>query len=214
MKILIFCLLIALTPCGLFAQKNDPAATRILNEMSAKYKSYSTLRTQFVLKIENNMGKTSDDINGILHTKGDMFKLEMNGQEIYCDNKTYWTFIKDANEVQISHYSADDQSLLPSTFYTLYEKDYFYALTEEITVNSIVYQIIELTPHDKNKSYFKIRLTVDKNDKSITNIKVFDKSGSRYVYEIKKQFPNVIMNDSLFVFDVKSHPGVEVVDLR
>lgn len=197
-----------------FSQANDPQATKILNEISQKYKSYTTLQTYFTLKVEERDGKIISNQQGILHTKGDKYKLELPGQELYCDNETCWLYLKDANEVQINNYDPLEQSIIPTQFYTIYEKDYFYALTEEITENNKVYQIIELTPNDKSKSYFKIKLSINKANKSITNIKVFDKGGSRYVYEIQKQTPNLILNDTFFKFDATKHPGIEVIDLK
>ena len=197
-----------------FSQANDPQATKILNEISQKYKSYTTLQTYFTLKVEERDGKIISNQQGILHTKGDKYKLELPGQELYCDNETCWLYLKDANEVQINNYDPLEQSIIPTQFYTIYEKDYFYALTEEITENNKVYQIIELTPNDKSKSYFKIKLSINKANKSITNIKVFDKGGSRYVYEIQKQTPNLILDDTFFKFDATKHPGIEVIDLK
>jgi outer membrane lipoprotein-sorting protein len=197
-----------------FSQANDPQATKILNEISQKYKSYTTLQTYFTLKVEERDGKIINNQQGILHTKGDKYKLELPGQELYCDNETCWLYLKDANEVQINNYDPLEQSIIPTQFYTIYEKDYFYALTEEITENNKVYQIIELTPNDKSKSYFKIKLSINKTSKSITNIKVFDKGGSRYVYEIQKQTPNLILNDTFFQCDATKHPGIEVIDLK
>lgn len=197
-----------------FSQANDPQATKILNEISQKYKSYTTLQTYFTLKVEERDGKIINNQQGILHTKGDKYKLELPGQELYCDNETCWLYLKDANEVQINNYDPLEQSIIPTQFYTIYEKDYFYALTEEITENNKVYQIIELTPNDKSKSYFKIKLSINKVNKSITNIKVFDKGGSRYVYEIQKQTPNLILDDTFFKFDATKHPGIEVIDLK
>lgn len=207
-------LLMHLGCCIAWAQQNDPRATAILDAMSAKYKSYTTLRTNFVLKVENHAGKVSDEYQGTLHTKGDMYKLELPDRDIYCNNKTIWAYIKSTNEVQISDYDANEESIIPSQFYTMYQKDFFYALVDEKKVNDRIYQIIEMTPHDKSKNYFKIRLTIDKQDKQIVSAKVFEKSGNHYVYEIQKQTPNLPLNDSFFVFDAKKFPGVEIVDLR
>jgi len=57
-------------------------------------------------------------------------------------------------------------------------------------------------------------LRIDKVNKQISNIVVNDKNGNVYTYLIKSFTPNVKVNDSLFSFDAKAHPGVEVVDLR
>jgi outer membrane lipoprotein-sorting protein len=71
-----------------------------------------------------------------------------------------------------------------------------------------------LSPLDIKKTVFKIRLTIDKAAKQITNVVIFDKSGNRYTYAIKTFTPNVKVAETVFAFDAKKYPGVEVVDLR
>lgn len=213
-RIFLLTLLQATMALFAIAQTNDPVATKILNDISAKYKNYNSLKTTFVLKVENVSGKITEEHAGTLYTKNDMFKLELSNQEIFCDGKISWTYLKDANEVQINNYDESEQSLIPSKFYTLYEKDYFYAMIEEKKVNDKVFQVIDLTPHDKEKTFFKIRLTIDKTDKSITSMKIFEKSGNRYIYDIQKMTPNLPLPESFFVFDIKKYPGIEVVDLK
>ena len=75
-------------------------------------------------------------------------------------------------------------------------------------------QFIDLTPNDKAKPYFKVRLAIDKAAKAIQSAIVFDKNGNRYTYEIKKFTPNPDISDAFFSFDTKQYPGIEVVDLR
>lgn len=48
----------------------------------------------------------------------------MDGQEIYCDGKTMWTYLKDANEVQISNYNPKSSDINPSEIFTVYEKGF------------------------------------------------------------------------------------------
>jgi outer membrane lipoprotein-sorting protein len=74
--------------------------------------------------------------------------------------------------------------------------------------------LIELTPKDKKKKYFKIKVWVDKTNQTILSSQVFDKNGSIHTYTVNNQVPNLIFQDNQFVFDVKKFPGCEVVDLR
>ena len=202
--------------CAAFSQtqKNDPKATQILEGVSAKYKSYKSVQAEFTIKVESGQNKTSDVQSGTLYVKGPKYKVSLKNQEITSDNSTVWTFIKDANEVQVNNYEPDENTITPSQIFTIYEKDFLYAFIEEKTVGGKVLQYIELTPHDKSRPYFKIRLAIDKNAKTIHSAVVFDKNGNRYTYEIKSFTPNPNLADTFFVFDTKAHPGVEVVDLR
>ena len=75
-------------------------------------------------------------------------------------------------------------------------------------------QNIELTPTDKSKNFFKVLVDVDKKNQTLARMRVFEKNGNRYTYEITNFKPNGAVTDDLFTFDAKKYPGVEVVDLR
>lgn len=75
-------------------------------------------------------------------------------------------------------------------------------------------QQIELTPIDKTKTFFKVLVDIDKSTNNIVSTKVFEKNGNRYIYTITSMKTDTAMPDSLFVFDTKKYPKVEVVDLR
>jgi outer membrane lipoprotein carrier protein len=71
-----------------------------------------------------------------------------------------------------------------------------------------------LTPTDKNKSFHKVYLLVNKLTSTISSARFLEKTGSRYVYSINSLNGSASSKDSDFTFDKNKHPGVEVVDLR
>ncbi|GDX52554.1 hypothetical protein LBMAG27_16010 [Bacteroidota bacterium] len=198
-----------------FAQSPDTkTAATILNGVSAKYKAYNSVKATFNMKTEGSNNKVTDIQTGTVYVKGNKYKLELANQEIFCDNIKIWTFLKDVNEVQVNNYEPDPDAITPTQIFTIYEKNFLCGYIEEQTINGKIYQIIEMTPNDKAKPYFKVRLMIDKFEKTIFSAKVFDKNGSHYTYEIIKFTPNPALIDTYFTFNTKDHPGVEVVDLR
>lgn len=196
------------------AQQKDLKAEQILNGVSAKYKGYKSVQADFIIKMETANSSATDQQYGTLYLKANKYKLILSNQEIISDNSTVWTYLKDVNEVQINTFEKDDNSISPTEIFTIYEKNFLYAFTEEKTIAGKTLQIIDLTPNDKNKPFFKIRLAIDKSAKTIQSAIVFDKNGNRYTYEIKKLTPDVELNETFFTFDSKKYPGIEVVDLR
>ena len=73
---------------------------------------------------------------------------------------------------------------------------------------------IELTPLDSKRSYFKVKLQIDKASKQITQAIIFDKNGNRYTYSIKAFAPNVKVAETFFTFDVKKYPGVDYAEIK
>jgi outer membrane lipoprotein carrier protein len=194
---------------------NDPEAKKILDAVSAKFKSFKTVKGNFSLEIKDAAGKTQGTKKGTVLMKGVKYRVTITGQEIFCDGKNIWTFDKSANEVQISQFEQNGSSITPQKIFTnFYDKDFLYKLNGETKAGGKVYQEIELTPVDKSKPFFKVLVSVDKASKMISSTQVFEKNGNRYTYSMSNIITNSAIADDNFIFDVKKYPGVEVIDLR
>ncbi|MBX3255897.1 MAG: outer membrane lipoprotein carrier protein LolA [Chitinophagaceae bacterium] len=194
---------------------SDPDAKKLLDEVSARFKSYNSVKAVFTLKIENNAGKVQGTKKGVAYMKGNQYKVELTDQEIYCDGKNVWTYDKNSNEVQVSKFDASGNSFTPQKIFTnFYDKDFLYKMNEEKKEGGKTLQEIELTPTDKSKAFFKILVYVDKASKNIASSKLFEKNGNRYTYSVTGFSPNTAIDNSVFVFDAKKYPGVEVIDLQ
>lgn len=213
-KLYLSALLVASTIFA-FAQASDPAAKAILDGVSAKFKTFTTVQASFTYKVENASGKALSSKTGTLLIKGTKYKVAFSGQEIFCNGTTVWNYDKSANEVTISKLDASSGMLTPQKMLSnFYDKDFRYLLNGEKTVNGKVVQEIELTPIDKSKAYHKVYVQVDKNAKTIYSTKVLENAGNRYSYTVTTMKTNVAMTDAQFTFDKSKYPGVEEVDLR
>ncbi len=215
-KYLALLTVIAVSALGANAQNggNDRGAKRILKNVTKTYKTYKTIKTEFSVTNESPDGKSKDRNNGVLYLKGDRFRLDIAGQEIYCDGKTVWTYLKEANEVQVNRYNPAAGEINPNDIFTLYEKGFNYRFLEEVTEKGKVLQLIELVPKDGKKMYFKIKLYVDKTAKMVHRLRILNKDGSSTTYEVIRFTANPNLTDGFFVFDTKTKPGVRVEDLR
>lgn len=194
---------------SVFAQ-GDPKANTILNEVSAKTKAYKTVLIDFTYTMENKKEKINDKFNGTLKSKGDKYKLSVARQDVICDGKTVWTYLKDANEVQINNAGMDEDSFTPTKLLSNYSKEYKSKFIEE-KGNT---QIIELYPLAKGKSYTKVKLSIDKTKKQIQQFVIFDKGGSVFTYLVNKFITDQPINDKEFTFNKADHPGVSIDDMR
>jgi|SRR5687767_2920627 len=195
--------------------KNDPDAKKVLDGVSAKFRTFKTAKATFTYKVENSAGKALSTKNGSVFMKGTKYRVLIVGQEIFCDGSNIWTYDKSANEVTITKFDTETNTLTPQKLFTnFYDKDFLYKLNGEKKQGTKVIQEIEMTPTDKTKAFHKVYVYVNKANKTITGTRVLEKSGSRYNYTVNTLTPNTTIADSYFVFDVKNYPGVEVVDLR
>lgn len=208
MKRIILSGLILLVAITLNAQTDKKAQT-ILNEVTATTKSYKTVRIEFTYKMENTAQKINDSYKGVLVSKGDKYKLSVSGQDVISDGKTVWTYLKDANEVQVNTVGEDDDSFTPTKLLSSYTENYKSKLIKETPAE----QIIELTPVQK-KNFNKVKVTVDRAKKMVSSLAIYDKNGSVYSYIVNKMDVNQNFYDTMFTFKPADHPGVEVIDMR
>lgn len=196
--------------------QTDAKAKAILAEVSKKYRLYDIVKADFTFTVDNQQAKVKETQQGTLYAKASVnkYKVAMTSQDLISDGKSQWTYLKDDKEVQLTSVDNSDDVINPAKIFTLYEKGYKYLYTGDSKIGGKVYQMIDLSPIDTKKSFFKIRLSIDKAAKQISNVLIFDKNGSKYTYAIKSFVPNVKVPESTFAFDAKKYPGVEVVDLR
>jgi len=197
------------------AQTNDPAAKQILDGVSAKFKTFSSVQAGFSYKVEDAKGKTMSSKKGTVWMKGNKYRVSFGGQEIFSDGKTVWNYDKSSNEVTINDVDASGSSVTPQKLFTdFYDKDFLYILNGEKKSGTRTLQEIEMTPTDKSKPFHKVYLQVDKDAKTIYSTKVLENGGNRYTYTVSTMKTNSPVADNQFLFDKSKYPGVEEVDLR
>ena len=212
-KVYVLCVLSLCALAHPVLAQNDPKAKTVLDGMTKKVKSLKTFKANFVLNISG--GKVKDTKKGSISVKGEKYHVELAGQEIICDNKTIWTYNKEAKEVQISAYNPAEQSMSPAKLLTnAYEKDYKYSYKGEKKEKGKSLDIVELTPKDNNSKASKIVLMVDKTTSIVSSGNIMEKNGNKIEYNISNFTGNTNIPDSYFTWDSKAHAGVEVVDLR
>ncbi|RFZ81066.1 outer membrane lipoprotein carrier protein LolA [Mucilaginibacter terrenus] len=216
----IFALLFSAT--AVFAQKDSDAKT-ILNKLSKQYRTYDAVKTNFSLLIDNQQANVKETQTGTLVARSKINKYKVTiyqpgktnavTQEIISDGKSQWTYLKDANEVQLANADNSDDGFNPAKIFTMYEKGYKYIYIGLQKAGGKTYQVVDLTPEDAKASFFKVRLMIDKAKNQLYSAMIFDKNGSRYTYTLKT-FAPVKVTDAAFTYDKKAHPGAELVDLR
>lgn len=214
-KKLISCTVLMLgTNLCLFAQTDIKAKT-ILAEVSKKYQSFNSVKADFSYTIDNPQAKVKDTQSGtLILSKVNKYKVTLKGQELISDGRSQWIYLIADKEVQLNHVDNSPNALNPANMFTIYEKGFKHLYVGDSKVNGRTCHVIDLIPLDDKRSFFKVRLQIDKINKLITNALIFDKNGNRYTYSIKSFTPNINVSDSTFTFDSKKYPGVEVVDLR
>ena len=195
--------------------QSDPEAKKLLDAVSAKFKTYASPQASFTYKVENAQGKALSTKKGTVTMKGNKFRVSMDGMEIFSDGKTVWNYDKSANEVTVNNVNEGGGGMNPQKMFTnFYDKDFFYKLNGTKKEGGKTLSEIELTPTDKTRPYHKVYVLVDKASNSIYSAKFLEKSGGRYSYTVNSLKGTSAVADTEFAFNKAKYPGVEVVDLR
>lgn len=194
---------------------NDPEAAQLMSEVSEKYKSKENIHALFILDIYNPHGEAEIQ-EGEVWLQGNQFNLKMPGQQMVCDGKNLFMFIEEVEEVQIDYYTPDEESIDPSQLFTMYESDFLYKVKGTVEEDGKTLRVVEMTPLDKEQTYFKVDVTIDPELKTINTVKVYERSGVRYTYNILNQETDIQIEAGFFSPSAEAleEKGYSILDLR
>ncbi|TDQ76471.1 LolA family protein [Sphingobacterium yanglingense] len=210
--------LICTAIAALSIAQTDPAATKMLNEVSKKYDAYKTIRSEFDLTVQD-ANKTAYSNTGIMYFNKPkkQYAIKMEDQEILSNGKTVWNISHDIKEVQITDAEHDDSTIGPNNLFSFYKKGYKYVSMpeEKLTKNGKTesLRVVELSPLDTKTNYFKIKLRINQNN-HIHDVTIFDKSSNRFTYTIKSLYLGQKFDESTFTFAKDKFKNYEIIDLR
>jgi outer membrane lipoprotein-sorting protein len=195
------------------AFSQDEVAKQILDQLSKKSKSYTDITAEFSFNFSNSVQGISENSEGKIWIKKDMYKLDMSSDlSIINNGETLWYFMKDVPEVQIMENDPEDE-MNPSKIFTIYERGYRYQYKGASSEGGIRVHVINLFPKESG-SISKFELYIDAAEIEIKSIKLYDKNGGVTTYQITKFITNSGFSEKTFIFRKKDYPGVEVIDLR
>lgn len=211
MKALFILFIAGITSYSVVAQE-DTKAKGILDKLSAKTKSYKTIKADFQFTMINKSEGTNESQTGKIEIKGEKYFLSISGQDVISDGKNMWTILKDAEEVQINEIDEEDEDAIsPNKIFTLYEKGFKYKYVKE----DKGMHIINLYPKAAaDKSYHRIALYINKVKNEISKLIVYGKDGNTTTYNIKSFTADSTIPDTRFSFNKAKYSSYEIIDLR
>ena len=211
MRIIIGIILLAICLPG-YTQKSEKA-TKLLEEVSEKTKSYKSIKANFTFTMDNKAANIHETKNGTLLVSGDDYQLQAAGQTIFCDGTTVWTYIGESNEVQINDVDTREDAITPSKLLTSYNTNYLSRIVRDKDAIDPNFEAIELTPNS-TKNFVKAILIINIPLKQVKAFKIFDKNGNIFIYNVTKFQVDVPIKESDFTFVEANYPDVEVIDMR
>ncbi|MBN1650469.1 MAG: outer membrane lipoprotein carrier protein LolA [Bacteroidales bacterium] len=189
------------------------SSEKILDQLASKTNAAGNIKVAFSYKMDNTEADIHEITEGSLIVSGDKYQLKIAGQEIICDGKTIWTYIADADEVQINEVN-EDESFSPTKLLSSYTADYDATLEKEYTENNRHYYLMKLKPKDKNSGFDYVHLKIDKDLMQLAAFILYDFDQNVFSYIIKEYLSDVALPANVFSFDASKYSGVDIIDMR
>lgn len=202
MKKIISILLLTIS-ISTFAQNKGKS---LLQEVSAKVKSYDNIAIDFKYVLENTSENIKQETRGDVVMQGEKYRLNILGITRLFDGKTMYSISPEDEEVTISSDNLDEEdNITPSKMLSFYEDGYTYALDIEQNIKGRKVQYVKLTPIDSNSEIKHILLGVDKQTKHIYNLIQIGKNGTKTTLTVNSFKTNEPLPKTLFTFDANKY---------
>ena len=207
MKSILFLSLLLLSTTVSFGQ--DSKAKTILDKLSAKTKSYSSVYVEFTSKIKSSA--VDESSKGTAYMKDKKFYIKSGKYTLISNGIKQWVINSEEKKVYVSDYEEDEDAISPSKILTIWEDDFKYKYIGTGTVNGIAVEKVELYPKNPGDAQFHtISMAIDTKNNKPVQIIVKSKDGSKMTYTFSKFEGNKAVSDSKFVFNKGNYPGYEI----
>ena len=184
-------------------------AKTVLDRVSAKLKGNKGISANFTLTTKDKKNVSRGSKSGQILVKGQKYYLKQGNTEIFSDGSKNWNYNATDKEVTVTDADDNNSGFTPAKFLgNFYDKDFTYTL---VSSAGNAYQI-SLVPVDKRKNFKQVTVFVDKTKDVVTKAQVLDKGDNTIDFTLSNVNLTAAIPDSKFAFDVKAHPGVEVIE--
>ncbi len=192
-------LLLIMLSASVFSQSKGKA---LLQEVSAKVKSYDNISLDFKYVLENTSENIKQETRGDVVMEGEKYRLNILGITRLFDGKTMYSISPEDEEVTISSDNTDEEdNITPSKMLSFYEDGYTYSMDIEQNIKGRKVQYVKLTPIDSNSEIKHILLGIDKQTKHIYNLIQIGKNGTKTTLTVNSFKTNEPLSKTLFTFD-------------
>ncbi|MBO7133864.1 MAG: outer membrane lipoprotein carrier protein LolA [Bacteroidales bacterium] len=215
MKNVITLIICAFASLTMLAQGQVPQM-ETLDQVAAKTEKYIGLKIDFTMYVENLHNAKRDSYKGSAIYKSGLYKMDIMGQVVYSDGKTNWTYLKDAEEINITNNSENEAFMTnPQAILKDYKSKFkVNYISDKFEKNRALMEFDFFPKQIDNKKYSKITIRIDKTKKQIFSVRYVGKDGVNYLVEIDKMLENPTIQDSEVKFNKTLYPDAEIIDMR
>jgi outer membrane lipoprotein-sorting protein len=188
-------------------QAQDKKAKDLLDQVTAKVKSYENIVIDFKYALNNSKENINQESKGNVTMKGNMYVLNLMGVTKIFDGKKIYTINPEDEEVSISKLNEkDDQALTPSKMLTFYNSGYKYTWDIKQNIKGRQIQYVKLVPTSAKDQRKEILLGIDIQTKNIYNLIEMGKNGTKTTLTVNSFKINQPLSKNQFTFEASKYP--------
>jgi outer membrane lipoprotein-sorting protein len=188
-------------------QAQDKKAKDLLDQVTAKVKSYDNIVIDFKYALNNSKENINQESKGNVTMKGNMYVLNLMGVTKIFDGKKIYTINPEDEEVSISKLNEkDDQAVTPSKMLTFYNSGYKYTWDIKQNVKGRQIQYVKLVPTSAKDQRKEILLGIDIQTKNIYNLIEIGKNGTKTTLTVNSFKINQPLSKNQFTFEASKYP--------
>jgi outer membrane lipoprotein-sorting protein len=188
-------------------QAQDKKAKDLLDQVTAKVKSYDNIVIDFKYALNNAKENINQESKGNVTMKGNMYVLNLMGVTKIFDGKKIYTINPEDEEVSISKLNEkDDSAITPSKMLTFYNSGYKYTWDIVQNVKGRQIQYVKLVPISAKDQRKEILLGIDIQTKNIYNLIELGKNGTKTTLTVNSFKINQPLSKNQFTFEPSKYP--------
>jgi len=178
-------------------------AKELLDEVSAKVKSYNNIVIDFKYSLNNPKENINQESKGNVALQGNLYNLNFMGVTKIFDGKKVYTIVPEDEEID----AKDDNAITPNKMLTFFNSGYKYAwdITQNLKGRKI--QFLKLTPNSNKDQRKEILIGIDVQTKHIYTIIEVGKNGTKTTLTVNSFKTNQPLSKNHFTFTKSKYPN-------
>jgi len=182
-------------------QAQDKKAKELLDQVTAKVKSYENIVIDFKYTLNNSKENINQESKGNVTLKGNMYVLNLMGVTKIFDGKKTYTINPEDEEVSITKFNEkDENAITPSKMLTFFNSGYKYSWDIVQNIKGRKIQYIKLIPINSKDQRKEILLGIDSQTKNIYNLIEMGKNGTKTTLTVNSFKTNQPLSKNQFTF--------------
>lgn len=203
-----FLLIASLLLFSFSIQAQDKKAKDLLDQVTAKVKSYNNIAIDFKYSLNNSRENINQDSKGNVTMKGNQYVLNFMGVTKIFDGKKTYTIVPEDEEITISTVNEkDDNAITPSKMLTFFNTGYKYNMDILQNVKGRKIQYIKLVPLNARDQRKEVLLGIDVQTKHIYNLIEVGKKGTKTTLTVNSFKTNQPLSKNQFTFAGSKYPN-------